>query len=119
MQNQSSLKILSGDYSHLLSFLKEKRNSTINIPEFISDTIEEMWGEKLNPEEHVSRIIDDVKNNKDEAVKKYSQLFDKSQYDKIEVTRDEIREAFDLISDQQIEAIKFTIIVIEMLRTQV
>ena len=44
LQNQSSLKILSGDYSHLLSFLKEKRNSTINIPEFITDTIEEMWG---------------------------------------------------------------------------
>ena len=35
--------------------------STIKIPEFISDMIEEMWGEKLNPEEHVSRIIDDVK----------------------------------------------------------
>lgn len=118
LQNQSSLKILSGDYAHLLSFLKEKRSSTINIPEFISDMIEEMWGEKLNPEEHVSRIIDDVKKNKDEAVKKYSQLFDKSQYDKIEVTRDEIREAFDLISDQQIEAIKFTINRIQQYHTR-
>ena len=109
LQNQSSLKILSGDYTNLLSFLKEKRQSDVAPPEFINDAIEKIWGEKLSPEEHVSRIINDVKKNKDEAVKKYSQLFDRSQYDKIEVTRDEIREAFDLISTQQIEAIQFAI----------
>ncbi len=108
-EDQPSLTILSGDYSTLFSFLKKKRQSDVVLPDFINDAIEEIWGEKISPEEHVSRIIDDVKNSKDEAVNKYSQLFDKSKYEKIEVTQDEIREAFDLIAPEQIDAIKFTI----------
>ena len=108
-ENHFSLKVLSGNYKSLLSFLSEKRQSDVIPPEFINDAIEKMWGEKISPEEHVLRIIDDVKKNKDEAVNKYSQLFDKSEYDRIEVTQDEIREAFDLISAEQIEAIEFTI----------
>ena len=108
-ENHFSLKVLSGNYKSLLSFLSEKRQSDVIPPEFINDAIEKMWGEKISPEEHVLRIIDYVKKNKDEAVNKYSQLFDKSEYDRIEVTQDEIREAFDLISAEQIEAIEFTI----------
>ena len=108
-EDQPSLTILSGDYSTLFSFLKKKRQSDVVLPDFINDAIEEIWGEKISPEEHVSRIIDDVKNRKDEAVNKYSQLFDKSKYEKIEVTQDEIREAFDLIAPELIDAIKFTI----------
>ena len=59
-----------------------------------------------NIEENVKNIINDVKQNGDKAVKKYCQLFDKCYFDNFEVSQDEIENAYKLVSDEKIKAIK-------------
>ena len=43
----------------------------------------------------VSDILKDVKENQDEAVKRYTAKFDKAELDDLQVSEDEIKEAYD------------------------
>lgn len=56
--------------------------------------------------EAVDNILDDVRRNKDEALKKYTLRFDKVKLDELEVTKEEIEEAFNEIDDALLETIK-------------
>ena len=60
----------------------------------------------VNVEAIVSDIIDDVKNNGDEALLRYNLKFDGAALDRLEVTEDEIQEAFDSVSPDFIEVLK-------------
>lgn len=54
----------------------------------------------------VDKIIEDVRKNKDESVKKYTYLFDNVSIDNIEVTKEEIEDAFNTIDKSLLETIK-------------
>ena len=54
----------------------------------------------------VSDILKDVKENKDEAVKRYTAKFDKAELDDLQVSKDEIKEAYDNLDKNLIEALK-------------
>lgn len=56
----------------------------------------------------VEKIVDDVKNNGDEAFFRYTKNFDKVQIDKdtVQVTKEEIDEAYDLVDSELIEVMK-------------
>ena len=54
----------------------------------------------------VSDILKDVKENKDEAVKRYTAKFDKAELDDLQVSKDEIKEAYDNLDKDLIEALK-------------
>ena len=54
----------------------------------------------------VSDILKDVKENKDEAVKRYTAKFDKAELDDLQVSEDEIKEAYDNLDENLIEALK-------------
>ena len=54
----------------------------------------------------VKKIIEDVRINGDTAVKYYTKKFDKIEIKKIEVTKDEVREAYRAINKGTIEALK-------------
>ena len=54
----------------------------------------------------VSDILKDVKENKDEAVKRYTSKFDKAELDDLQVSEDEIKEAYDNLDENLIEALK-------------
>ena len=54
----------------------------------------------------VGDMIDDVKKRKDEALKEYSQRFDGSKRTSFLVTKVEIREAYDQLTEQEIENMK-------------
>ncbi|MFA9424022.1 MAG: histidinol dehydrogenase, partial [Sedimentibacter sp.] len=56
--------------------------------------------------EVVDNILNDVKENKDKAVKKYTYEFDQVYLDNIEVTKEEIEEAFNTIDEKLLETIK-------------
>ncbi len=56
-------------------------------------------------EEIVAGIIADVKANGDKAVKAYTKKFDKAGLESLEVTEDEINEAFDAVDRKFIEVI--------------
>ena len=54
----------------------------------------------------VSDILKDVKENKDEALKRYTAKFDKAELDDLQVSQDEIKEAYDNLDKGLIEALK-------------
>ena len=54
----------------------------------------------------VGDMIDDVKKRKDEALKEYSQRFDGSKRTSFLVTKEEIREAYDQLAEQEIQDLK-------------
>ena len=54
----------------------------------------------------VSDILKDVKENQDEAVKRYTAKFDKAELDDLQVSKDEIKEAYDNLDKNLIEALK-------------
>lgn len=54
----------------------------------------------------VSDILKDVKENKDEAVKGYTAKFDKAVLDDLQVSEDEIKEAYDNLDKDLIEALQ-------------
>lgn len=54
----------------------------------------------------VSDILKDVKENQDEAVKRYTAKFDKAELDDLQVSKDEIKKAYDNLDKNLIEALK-------------
>ncbi|MDY2734993.1 histidinol dehydrogenase [Intestinibacter sp.] len=56
--------------------------------------------------EQVSSIIEDIKINKDEALKKYNMKFDNNNREVIRVSKEEIEEAYKQVDDKFIENLK-------------
>ena len=54
----------------------------------------------------VSDILADVKENKDEAIKRYTAKFDGAELDDLKVSDKEIKEAYDSLDDNLIDALK-------------
>ena len=54
----------------------------------------------------VSQIIDNVKSNGDKALFEYCEKFDNAKLSSLEVSKEEIDEAFDLVEDRFIEILK-------------
>ena len=67
---------------------------------FIRDSI------PTNVESIVSEIIANVIKNGDEALKEYCRKFDKAELESLEVTAEEIDEAFSVVEDEFIEVLK-------------
>ena len=79
------------------------------LPEPLRLSIEGLWGEPLTAAQHVARIIDAVAREGDAAVTRLSQRFDGSAYERIEVSSDEIAEAFGTVSPEDRDAIAFAV----------
>ncbi|MEI0699547.1 histidinol dehydrogenase [Brachyspira intermedia] len=56
--------------------------------------------------EKVKAILEDVKQNGDNALKKYSKMFDNAEIDTLEVTEKEIEEAYNKVDDKFKETLK-------------
>ena len=54
----------------------------------------------------VQNILSDVKENRDEAVKRYTAKFDRCELDNLKVSKEEIKEAYDNLDTDLIEALK-------------
>ncbi len=76
------------------------------LPEHVQARIVELFGEALPASAVVARIIDDVRREGDEAVRRYSRQLDGSSYEAMEVTREEIDAAFDDVPGELLEALK-------------
>jgi histidinol dehydrogenase len=103
----SSLRIVEGVDAARAEVITRPPFGQAELPEAVQASIVELWGEPLSAAEHVARIIADVEKDGDAAVSRYSQLFDGSSYDTIEVPRSEISEAFDSAPREQIDAVEF------------
>ncbi len=54
----------------------------------------------------VSDILDNVKNNKDKAIREYTEKFDQVTIENLKVSKDEIDEAYETLDDSLLVALK-------------
>ncbi|RJQ12339.1 MAG: histidinol dehydrogenase [Dehalococcoidia bacterium] len=79
------------------------------LPDAVQQGINELWGAPTTAAEHVRRIIDAVRAEGDAAVTRFSQRFDGSSYATIEVSDDEVGDAFERVSPEEHDAIAFAV----------
>nr|WP_300091251.1 histidinol dehydrogenase [Sedimentibacter sp.] len=77
-----------------------------NIPDFIENLQKRNAQDYNNVYETVDRILENVRINKDDALKKYTQEFDGVNIESLEVSPEEIEEAFSTIDPNLLETIK-------------
>jgi histidinol dehydrogenase len=102
-----TLRIVEGAEAARESVLRREPLLEPELPPELSSAIEALWGEPLSARDHVARIIAAVAEEGDAAVTRFSQQFDGSSYEAIEVTPDEIAEAHEAVSDTDRHAIEF------------
>jgi histidinol dehydrogenase len=102
-----TLRIVEGAEAARESVLRRGPLLEPELPPELSSAIEKLWGEPLSARDHVARILAAVAEEGDAAVTRFSQQFDGSSYEAIEVTADEIAEAYEAISDTDRNAIEF------------
>ena len=71
----------------------------------LSQTVKRSEEDVNNVLDAVSDILKNVRQNKDQALKDYTQKFDKVTIDNLKVTDKEIKEAYDTIDDTLLEAL--------------
>jgi len=79
------------------------------LPAEVQRGIDELWGAPTTAAEHVRRIIEAVRTEGDAAVIRFSQRFDGSSYSSMEVSDDEIGNAFEAVSREEHDAIAFAV----------
>lgn len=79
------------------------------LPEAVQASIDALWGAPTPPAEHVRKILAAVEAEGDAAVTRFSQAFDGSSYEAIEVTGDEIAQAYTKIRTAQYDAMAFAV----------
>lgn len=76
------------------------------IKDFLAEIQNRNTSDYNNVYSAVDKILEDVKINKDAALKKYTLEFDKVQLENLEVSKEEIKEAFKNIDEKLLETIK-------------
>ncbi len=77
------------------------------LPMDVRETIFRTFGAELSPDEVVRRIIRDVREDRDNAVRYYNGRIDGAQAQELRVTPEEIRAAYDAVSSELVDALKF------------
>src|SRR6185437_13388165 len=72
----------------------------------LEDGIRRIFGERLTPEQVVSRILRDVRSRGDEALREYADKIDGSRLDAIEVSKGEIDAASAAVEPKLLEALE-------------
>ena len=104
-----TLRIVKGAAAARASVLRRDPAAEPALPEAVRTSIRETFGADLTAAAVVARIIEDVRTEGDAAVRRYSQQFDGSSYDDMEVTAAEINAAFEQAPDELIEALRFAV----------
>lgn len=86
-----NIRILSAEEAGSSILRRRPLNEAMHTPE-IEARNRELFGEPLTAEQAVARIVNDVRDNGDDAIRKYARLLDGSAPDTFEVPRSEIDE---------------------------
>ena len=86
--------------------LRRVSMDSIEVPDTIKRRIEEMFGEKLTPEQAVRRIVNDVRAKGDKAVADYMRRIDGVSLKKFEVDEDDIQKAYKKVDPQVVDALR-------------
>jgi histidinol dehydrogenase len=87
--------------------LERKPLEIDQLPMEMRETTFRAFGQELSPDEVVRRVIRDVREDGDNAVRFYNSLFDAASADELRVTDAEIRAAYDDVDNEVVEALKF------------
>lgn len=77
------------------------------LPMDMRETTFRAFGQELSPEEVVRRIIRDVREDGDNAVRFYNTRFDGGHNDELRVTEAEVRAAYDEVDGAIVDALRF------------
>jgi histidinol dehydrogenase len=87
--------------------LSRRPLETEELPMDIRETTFRTFGQELSPDEVVRRIIRDVREDGDNAVRYYNSKVDGATVGDLRVSKDEIAEAYHTLPDDLIEALRF------------
>ncbi len=87
--------------------LSRRPLETEELPMDMRETTFRTFGAELSPEEVVRRIIRDVREDGDNAVRYYNSRIDGATVGDLKVSRDEIAEAYHTLDSELVEALKF------------
>jgi histidinol dehydrogenase len=88
------VNIYEGAEAGRRTLLRRRPLGTADLPETVRRRTREVFGADLSVEETVRRIIADVRDRGDEALRYYTRAFDGADIERLEVTPDEIRAAY-------------------------
>lgn len=109
MTTTTSLRIVEDLEEARRTVLKRTPLGEPVLAEAVQRSIDELWGEPTSPADHVRRILAAVEAEGDAAVRRFTQQFDGSSYEAIEVSGDEIAAAFEQVTKEQHDAIVFAV----------
>jgi histidinol dehydrogenase len=72
----------------------------------VSPRSRELFGREMSPEEVVSKVLEDVRTRGDAAVVEYTEKFDRYKISQFEVTRTQIKEAYQEVDPELSAALK-------------
>ena len=72
----------------------------------LTETIKRSEQDVNNVLDIVSDILDNVKENRDHAIRQYTEKFDGVTIENLKVSKDEIEEAYDTLDDELLVALK-------------
>jgi len=110
--SEDSFRILEDRTIEAEGLVNRDLELSSQISSTVQATINNTWQENnrdISPEEHVSRIIHEVRSAGDSAVRSFTELFDDSSYIDMEVSQTEFDEAFSTVSKEDLKAIEFTV----------
>ncbi len=100
------MRICEGEADARATILRRKPLGMANLPESVRRRTREVFGADLTVEETVRRIIADVRERGDDALRHYTRAFDGADVDHLEVTASEIEAAFNGVEPELVEALR-------------
>ena len=109
MSNNNYIKIYKNIDTAKKNLLKRNAVSLFDykLPPIIQKRNDGLFKRNLSPYALVNKIIKEVIKDGDSAIKKYSKLLDGADLTSLKVTKKEIDDAFNTVSDDDINSIKF------------
>ncbi len=101
------MRIIRNAEEGRVQLLTRKPLNADELPMDIRETIFRAFGQELAPDEVVRRVIRDVREDGDNAVRFYNSRFDGAHADELRVTPTEIRAAYDSVDGEIVDALKF------------
>ena len=80
----------------------------LNVPPHVQATTQRVFGEPLTPPETVRRIIEMVRSDGDEALRRLATDLESASLDALEVSRTEIQDCYDKVDARVIEALELS-----------
>ena len=80
----------------------------LSVPPQVEETTQRVFGEPLTPSETVQRIIDMVRSDGDQAIRRLATDLDGTSLDALEVSRAEIQDSYDRVDARVIEALELS-----------